>query len=346
MRLRPRIMTRSSLKRLAVLALLGSAALIWSYFAMIRMPGRSYAGPLPPLTPSQQALAVELRAHVEALATDIGARSVLQQHALRDAEAYITSELAAAGYLAERQAYQVLGVECANIIAELPGRSAAEPVLIVGAHYDSYESSPAANDNASGVAATLALARQFAGSPQHCTVRFVLFVNEEPPFFQTDDMGSMVYARRCRERRENIVGMISLETIGYYSDVPGSQTYPIAPVRWVYPDTGNFIGFVGNYGSRGFLRRAIGAFRKHASFPSEGGALPGWITGVGWSDHWAFWQVGYPAIMLTDTAPFRYPYYHSPQDTAEKLDYTRMARVVEGVAAVIADLAGRTSESP
>ncbi|MCI0362486.1 MAG: M28 family peptidase, partial [Phycisphaerales bacterium] len=197
-----------------------------------------------------------------------------------------------------------------------------------------------ANDNGSGVAATLALARAFAESKPDRTLRFVLFANEEPPYFQTENMGSLVYAKRCRERGENTVAMLSLETIGYYSDAPGSQTYPIKPIGWVYPTTGNFIGFVGNYNSRKLVRQAIKSFRAHAQFPSEGGALPGWIPGVGWSDHWAFWQAGYPAIMLTDTAPFRYPHYHSIHDTPDKLDYDRMARVVDGLRPVVADLAG------
>ena len=133
--------------------------------------------------------------------------------------------------------------------------------------------------------------------------------------------------------------MLSLETIGFYSDEPGSQMYPIKPIGWLYPDTGNFIGFVGNFESRSLVRHAIKSFRTHAKFPSEGAALPGWIEGVGWSDHWAFWQAGYKAIMITDTAPFRYPYYHSNRDTPDKLDYEKMARVVEGMAAVISDLA-------
>jgi hypothetical protein len=152
-------------------------------------------------------------------------------------------------------------------------------------------------------------------------------------------MGSWVYARRCRERGENIVGMLSLETIGYYSDASGSQAYPIAPIGWLYPDTANFIAFVGNYRSRHLVRSSIRSFRDNAEFPSEGAALPGWIEGVGWSDHWAFWQEGYSALMVTDTALYRYPHYHRVSDTPDKLDYERMARVVEGVQAVIAHLA-------
>ena len=171
------------------------------------------------------------------------------------------------------------------------------------------------------------------------TVRFVLFANEEPPFFQTADMGSLVYAKRCRQRGENIVAMLSVETIGYYSERPGSQQYP-PPMGLLYPSTGDFIGFVGNVKSRHLVRELVGSFRRHAQFPSEGAALPGSMTGVSWSDQWAFWQEGYPAVMVTDTAPFRYPYYHHPADTPDRLDYERMARVVDGLRAVLVDLAG------
>jgi len=132
--------------------------------------------------------------------------------------------------------------------------------------------------------------------------------------------------------------MIALETIGCYSDEPGSQAYP--PLfNLLYPDTGNFIGFVGNLRSRSLVRRMLGLFRRHASFPSEGCAAPGWVTGIGWSDHWSFWEEGFPAIMITDTAPFRYRHYHSTDDTPDKIDYDRMARVVAGLIDPIRELA-------
>ncbi len=164
------------------------------------------------------------------------------------------------------------------------------------------------------------------------------FVNEEPPYFQSAQMGSWVYAKACHDRDENVVAMISLETIGYYSDAPNSQHYPF-PFGLLYPSTADFIAFVGNTASRALVRETVASFRRHAQFPSEGAAVPGWITGVGWSDHWAFWQEGYPALMVTDTAPFRYPHYHDSTDTPDKLDYERFARVVDGLAGVVGDLA-------
>jgi Zn-dependent M28 family amino/carboxypeptidase len=165
-----------------------------------------------------------------------------------------------------------------------------------------------------------------------------LFANEEPPLFQTEHMGSRVYAKRSRERGENIVLMLSLETIGYYSDEPGSQ-HLLFPLNLIYPSTGNFIAFVSNVENGFLVRQLVGSFRQQAQFPSEGGALWDLIPGIGWSDHWAFWKEGFPAVMVTDTAPFRYPAYHSHADKPDLVQYERMARVVSGLQAVIAEMA-------
>jgi hypothetical protein len=136
----------------------------------------------------------------------------------------------------------------------------------------------------------------------------------------------------------SVSAMISLETIGFYSDASGSQRYP--PVLGLfYPSRGNFVGFVGNSESRDLVRSFVRKFRESASFPSEGVAAPADWPGVGWSDHWSFWQEQYPAIMITDTAVFRYPYYHSSLDTWDKIDFQKMARVVEGVRRVVDSLA-------
>ena len=187
--------------------------------------------------------------------------------------------------------------------------------------------------------ALLEIARLLAARPLARSVRFVAFVNEEAPFFYTWEMGSHLYARRAHERGDNITAMPSLETIGYYADDKGSQRFPNPVYSWLYPDTGNFIGFVGNFGNRRLVRRCVKTFREHATIPSEGGAPPGALSGVGWSDHWSFWQCGYPALMVTDTALFRYPHYHAATDTPEQIDYERLARVVSGLAAVTVDLA-------
>ena len=244
----------------------------------------------------------------------------------------------AAGCAVERQEYEVDGVTCANLEVEVAGSARPEEILIVGAHYDTIPDCPGANDNTSGVAATLALAHRFAGRHHDRTLRFVAFVNEESPYAHTELMGSRVYARRCRERGETIVGMMSLETIGYYDDRPGSQKYP-PPIGAMYPSEGNFIGIVGNVASAELVRAVVGAFRAAEPFPCEGAALPETIGRIGDSDHASFWHEGYPALMVTDTANFRYPHYHTPEDTIDKLVFDRLARVVRGLSSALARIA-------
>jgi Zn-dependent M28 family amino/carboxypeptidase len=161
-------------------------------------------------------------------------------------------------------------------------------------------------------------------------VRFVAFTNEEPPFFKTGSMGSLVYAKACQKRKENIVAMVCLETIGYYRDARKTQKYPV-PFSFFYPDTGNFIAVVGNLGSKPLVKSFTRRFMEESDFPIECVATFGFLTGIDWSDHWSFWHCGYPAIMITDTALFRYPYYHSSEDTPDKIDYHSLARVTRGV---------------
>jgi hypothetical protein len=338
-------MTRGGLIRLCILAGVAAALVPVGYVSMIRMPGTSYTGPLPPLGDEERALARTLEEHVRKLAEEIGERNVSRHAELGRAADHIEATLRAAGLEVRRQGYEVDGTTCHNLEAEIPGEERKEEIIVVGAHYDSVIGCPGANDNATGVAALLALAELIARDERlraaklPRTLRLVAFVNEEPPFFQTDLMGSLVYAKECRRRGEKIAGMLSLETMGYYSDEPGSQSYPF-PFSLFYPSTGSFIGFVGDFSSRALVRRVVESFRRHARFPSEGGAPPGFISGVSWSDHWSFSKQGFPAVMVTDTAPFRYAHYHTAEDTADKIDYERLARVVAGLEKVIRELAG------
>lgn len=322
-----------------VLTLLCLLVMAWG--SWLRMPGKSHTGALDPLGADVLELRAELERHVRALAVDIGERNVGRPAGLSRAADYVEQGLARTGLPVGVQAYAVQGVLCKNFEVELRGRERPDEIVIVGAHYDSAPGTPGADDNASGTAAVLELAARFRrlAAPHARTLRLVAFVNEEPPHFQTPDMGSWRYAKRSRERGEKIVAMLSLETIGYYSDAEGSQKYP-PPLGFFYPSRGDFIGFVGNPGSRELVRSALGTFRSSARFPSEGAAVPGVLPGVGWSDHWAFWQEGYPAIMVTDTAPFRNPHYHQASDTPERMDFARMTRVVVGLERVIAQLAG------
>jgi hypothetical protein len=317
-----------------VLAVVAFFILLW-WFGM-RMPGKDTSSAAP-LSEAEVTLCAELVADVQTLAGDIGERNMRRYSQLNAAAEFIENSFSRAGLQPQRDTYEFSGQACHNIVAEIPG--ARPQVIVVGAHYDSVFGSPGANDNGSGVAAMLALARRFAGKPTGLTLRFVAFANEEPPYFQTEQMGSFVYASRCKARGDQVSGMISLETIGYFSDAPHSQTYPSLGLGAFYPAIGNFIGFVGDTRSRTFLRSAISLFREQAKLPSQGASLPSFFPGVGWSDQWSFWKCGYPAFMITDTAPFRYPHYHLATDTADKLDYDRFALVVSGVQKTIAELA-------
>jgi Zn-dependent M28 family amino/carboxypeptidase len=279
-----------------------------------------------------------LRACVHTLAGDIGERNVFRPRALAQAASFIAGEWRAQGYDVASQVYDVGSLPCANVEIERRGTHCPGHIVLVGAHYDSVPGSPGADDDASGVAALLALSQRFAAAAPRSTVRFVAFVNEEPPFFRTDAMGSAVYAARARMRGEDIRVMLSLEAIGYHTDAPGSQHYPPF-FRLCYPDRGDFVAFVSNLDSRRVLRRAVALFRAQSDFPVESLAAPSIVPGVSWSDHRSFWRQGYHALMVTDTALYRYPHYHTPDDTPDKLDYDSLGRIVEGLAAAVAGLA-------
>jgi Zn-dependent M28 family amino/carboxypeptidase len=303
-----------------------------------QMVGKSYSGPFLPLSDQEKKISSNLHGHVFKLAGEIGERNIWLPQKLNAAAAYIEKVWQEQNFAVRHQEYLARDVESANLIIEIPGISLPQQIVIVGAHYDTVPGSPGANDNASGVASLLEISRLLAGIKPARTIRLVAFTNEEPPFFLRRNMGSRVYASRARSLNENIVGMVSLETMGFYSEAPNSQGYPF-PFSFFYPHTANFIGFVGNIRSSGLVRLSLAAFRRTTRFPSEGTAAPGWITGIGWSDHWSFWREGYRAIMITDTAFFRYDYYHTRQDTPEKIDYDRLARVTSGLAEVVAELA-------
>ncbi len=313
-----------------------AAATAWLLSYMVTVPGTSYSGPLKPLSDEERLLADNLRRHVVAIASR--EHNVWRMPAYEEAAQHIERTLAGLGYAVAVQRYLSGDAEVRNIEVEVKGAARASEIIIVGAHYDSVIGAVGANDNGSGVAAVIELARLLREAQPARALRFVAFANEEPPFFKTNTMGSRVYARRSKERQENIVAMFSLETIGYYSDRPGSQRYPF-PLSFFYPSTGNFLAFVSNLGSRALLHEVLASFRRHAEFPSEGVSAPAFIPGVDWSDHWSFWKEGYPALMVTDTAPHRYPYYHMMQDTPDKVDYERLARVVTGLHKMLRELA-------
>lgn len=304
----------------------------------LKMPGNSYRGNLPELSGIERQLSSELETHVRKLSGEIGERNWRMPTKLAKAAEYIEQQFKACGYKVRLQEYQFKEGRYRNVIVELPGVSKPEEIIVVGAHYDSVIDCPGANDNGTGVASLLSLARMFRGERPAQTIRFVAFPNEESPFFATEGMGSLQYARSCRINNERIKAMLSLETMGCFRDERYSQSYP-SILRWIYPDTGNFIAFVGNLANRDLVWRCVDLFRKNAKFPCEGGSAPTILPGIDWSDHYSFSAVDYPALMVTDTAPYRYPQYHTAHDTAEQVDFSRLARVTQGLSAVIRGLA-------
>lgn len=284
------------------------------------------------------ALQPRLMAHVKMLAETIGKRHLARPQALRAAAEYIRATWTAQGYAVETEVFQVDGRPCENLIVELRGADTPREVVLVGAHYDTAPGTPGANDNGSGVALLIEMGRLLKEARPARTLRLVAFANEEPPHYFTEDMGSRVHARRARERGEDIVAMLSLETIGYYSDTPGAQAYPF-PFGLLYPSAGNFLAVVGNLPSRSLVITFLQAFMEATDLPVEGVATFELIPGISWSDHWSFWKEGYPALMLTDTAPFRYPQYHTGEDTPDRLTAPAFARAGHGIIRAVQRLA-------
>jgi Zn-dependent M28 family amino/carboxypeptidase len=269
---------------------------------------------------------------VRYLSDEIGQRSYLDIPELNRTADFIEDKLSSFGYRVAREEFSYGEGTYYNIISDIKGKEENEDgMLLVGAHYDTVVGTPGADDNASGIAGLLELARLSAQSPPRRAMRFAAFCLEEPPAFMTSRMGSYVHARRCREKEDRIFGMISLEMLGYYSDYKGSQLYPSSIFRLFYPDRGNFIAFVGNISSKPFTKNMRDAFRAHSSLPVETLHGISLVPGVDFSDHRSFWKFGFPAFMITDTAFYRNPNYHGPGDTAETLDYEKMAELIRGL---------------
>lgn len=277
-----------------------------------------------------------LEAHVRKLSIELSPRDIGHPENLDRAATYISSELTQAGGSVSEQRYRVEGNSYHNVIARF-GPDTGERI-IVGAHYDAFGPLPGADDNASGVAALIELARLLGKQAPALCVDLVAFSTEEPPYFRTTGMGSSVHAQSLRKENVNVRAMLSLEMIGYFSDGSGSQHFPVGILSAMYPSTGNFISVVGRISDGLLVRRIKSAMSSAAPLPVYSINAPSLIPGVDFSDQLNYWHAGYPAVMITDTAFYRNRNYHTAQDTAEKLDYKRMAMVVEGVYAAVNDL--------
>jgi Zn-dependent M28 family amino/carboxypeptidase len=280
-----------------------------------------------------------LKKTVHVLAREIGSRGHLQTAALNRTIDYISSQLSAYGYSVLEQPYDYKGKTYKNIYVEKKGTREPERIIVVGAHYDTVTGTPGADDNASAVAGLLELARLLADKPLTGTLHFVAFTLEEPPLFRSKKMGSYVYAESLKRAGRDVRGMICLEMIGYFSDKPDSQLFPLPFMRWVYPDKGDFVTLVSNLQSRDFLKNIRRGFRKGTDLPAESLTTVSIVPGVDFSDHRSFWKLGYNAIMVTDTAFYRNPHYHGIGDVPETLDYERMAEVVLGLKSAIEGVA-------
>jgi Zn-dependent M28 family amino/carboxypeptidase len=276
--------------------------------------------------------ASRLQAHVRHLSVDLHPRSYDQPRNLDLAARYIASAFEAAGASVTLQDVPVRGTSYRNVVARFgPGTG---PVMVIGAHYDSHARTPGADDNASGVAGLLELAVLLGRQPQARPIELVAYTLEEPPHFATDRMGSAWHARSLRATGREVRFMLSLEMIGYFSDRPGSQSYPVPGMASLYSDRGDFISLVGRLADFGFMRRLKAAMAGATDLPVHSINAPPSLEGIDFSDHRNYWQQGYPAVMVTDTAFLRTPNYHRAGDTLDKLDYGRMAKVVQAVYAV------------
>jgi hypothetical protein len=283
----------------------------------------------------------QLYSHVEHLSVRIGSRSIYESSKLEETKRYVVSCLESFGYTPELQKYSYDGQVFSNVIVSIEGKTHPDEMVIVGAHYDTVFGTPGADDNASAVAMLLEMSRILKGFSPARTIRLVFFVLEEPPAFRTQHMGSYVYAKEAKAKNENIKAMICLEMLGYYTDKKGGQTFPLPLMNLMYSSTPDFIAVVGNLKSRSLLDAVRTSLTQRSSIPVETLSAVSFVPGVDFSDHWSFWKMGYPAVMITDTAFYRNPNYHTEGDTINTLDFNRMTELLKGLLQVACDLSSR-----
>ncbi len=317
-----------------LLALLFSAFLLYSVLKIKGSPSVVFH-------PAPGTKNTTLYRHVEELSVKIGSRSVFEYGKLTAAKEYILSSLRQMGHTPAVQDFTYQEKVFSNIIVALPGKTHPEDVVVIGAHYDTVAGSPGADDNASAVAALLEMCRLLKDFSPERTLKLVFFTLEEPPVFRSEHMGSFVYAREARNRQEQISAMISLEMLGYYSDKEGGQSFPVPLMSLMFPSTPNFIAVVGNLSSRSLVNKVSDSLRKGSSVPVETLTTISFVPGVDFSDHRSFWKMGYPAVMITDTAFYRNPNYHKETDRIDTLDFNRLSSLLDGLVQMAKDLSQR-----
>lgn len=319
----------------AILAV--AAAFTWQLWRPA--PGQSFAGPPPAPTVIEKSLAERLSDDVATLSTEFGERTLRRYDALTASADWIAERLAEQGLVVRRQQLEVSGKIVTNVEASLLGTRWPDELIVIGAHYDTAPGTPGANGNGSGVAATLALAQALGGQAHPRSLVFVFFPCAARPYLQTERMGSLAWARATKVAGRTVVAMLSLDSLGYFSDEPSSQHFP-GEIAAFFPKVGNFVAVVGDFSSMALVHRVAGLFREVATVPSQLGFGPQDWDGIGWSDHWSFWQCGWPAVVISDTGPYRDPSNDRWNDTAGRLDYETMARIVVALESVVTRLAG------
>ncbi len=353
-RSRPRRETRPALRTAVSVTLAALFAPVVSCAASTPAPAAATPVDAPPgdaaaaddgpalsaLTEREAELVSELEQEVRQLAGEIGERNTTEGWNLASTTDALAEKLEHAGYEVERQGFvHADDAVVQNLVVTVRGGVRGDQIVVVGAHYDSALKCPGADDNASGVAALLALARRFVSKRPSRTLRFVAFATQEEPHWRNAEMGSTVYAKRLAAAGEKVVAMLSLESVGYYSDEPGSQRSADGCPDCFGP-IADYAAVLGNEASGKLVDDMVRALATHSSLPVRGGVLPGDHSVLAAADHWAFWQVGYPAVVVTDTGPLRYAHHHQQTDTPERLDYERMARLVAGLELAVSELVG------
>jgi hypothetical protein len=276
-----------------------------------------------------------LRESVRRLCTEFTPRDYVHTENLDRAADWIAGELRESGLEVELQEYELADGRYRNVVARRPGSDLRAGAVVIGAHYDAFREYPGANDNASGVAVLLELARNLDPRPPRTDLYLVAFSTEEPPFFGSPDMGSARFLDWLDERDVHVELMVALDLVGSFSDEPGSQHFPAPGLGLLYTDRADFIAVVGDLGSGPAIKRVKQGMRATRALPVHSFRAPDSIPGVNWSDNLPFRERGLPAVLVTDTAFMRYPHYHTPDDTPDRLDYERMAGVVHGLAGVL-----------
>ena len=335
-------MTRKMITYILIILIILIAFLIYS---MLKVRFTTTVTPPKPDTAKSEHIR-HLYAHVEHISSKIGSRSVFEHNKIEATKCYIISCLEGLGFIPDLQTYTYEGREYSNVIVSIKGGARPEETVIIGAHYDTVYDTPGADDNASAVAVLLEMCRILENFSPERTLKLIFFVFEEPPLFRSEHMGSYVYAKEAKARNETITAMISLEMLGYYSDKKGGQTFPLPLMSLMYSTTPDFIAVVGNLQSRSLVEKVRNAIRESSGIPVETLSTVSFVPGVDFSDHRSFWKMGYPAVMITDTAFYRNPNYHTETDTIDTLNFDKMADLLKGLVNVAKTLCHDSKNTP